>query len=43
MALDQAKRRIGRLERQIARTQKTQLKRREEITKLKAKVKKSAK
>lgn len=37
MALDKTKRRIGRLQRQIARTNETQQKRREEIARLKAK------
>lgn len=40
MAVDQIKRRIGRLQRQIARTAKTQEKRRVEIAKLKTRVKK---
>lgn len=40
MALDAIKRRIGRLQRQIARTNKTQEKRRAEIAKLKTRTKK---
>jgi hypothetical protein len=40
MAVDATKRRIGRLTRQIARTNETQIKRREEVAKLKAKSKK---
>lgn len=40
MAVDQIKRRIGRLTRQIARTNATQNKRREEVAKLKARAKK---
>lgn len=40
MAIDQAKRRIGRLQRQIDRTNKTQAKRRDEVAKLKARSKK---
>jgi len=37
---DQIKRRIGRLTRQIVRTNATQLKRREEVAKLKTRLKK---
>lgn len=37
MAVDKTKRRIGRLARQIARTNETQAKRRQEIARLKAK------
>lgn len=35
MALDQVKRRIGRLERQIKRTNETQVARKQEVAKLK--------
>lgn len=37
---DSVKRRIGRLQRQIARTNKTQQKRRDEVQKLRVKLKK---
>jgi hypothetical protein len=39
MALDQVKRRIGRLERQIKRTNETQAVRKQEVAKLKARTK----
>ncbi len=40
MAIDQTKRRIGRLERQVKRTNETQVARKAEIAKLKARAKK---
>lgn len=40
MAIDQTKRRIGRLERQVKRTNETQVARKAEIAKLKARSKK---
>ncbi len=40
MAIDQTKRRIGRLQRQIERTNKTQASRKEELAKLKARANK---
>ena len=39
MALDQTKRRLGRLKRQIARTNETQAKRKDEVSKLQTKLK----